>query len=144
MSGLGWRGIGGEPLRIISIQLYRPWLGLDQCTSHTLYTATSHLFLLKSEMVSLPTLTDEFRSETSCHVGLCKETWIQEQTFSPFQPCGDYTRRHRTLRVLHTDTDALRWFLQHRYHFSTQHSLTRLSNGSKPCSLRSTNLIFYI
>jgi hypothetical protein len=111
---------------------------------HKLYTATYHLFLLKSEMVSLPTLTAEFRSETSCRVGLCKEAWIQEQTFSPFQPCDDYTRRHSTLRVLHTHTDALRRFLQHRYYFSTQHSLTRLFNGSKPCSLQSTNLIFYI
>ena len=81
-------------------------------------------------MVSLLTLTAGFRSETSRIVGLRKETWIKEHTFSPFQPCDDYTRRHTTLRVLHTGTDALRRFLQHRHYFSMQHSLTGLYKGA--------------
>jgi hypothetical protein len=82
--------------------------GWDSIGVHTAtFSATYHLFLLKSEMVSLLTLTAGFRSETS-RSGLRKETWIQEHTFSPFQPCDDYTRRHSTLRVPRTGTDALR------------------------------------
>ena len=93
----GWGGVG---LGISSCESF-PFNYIDPVwdsisVHHTLYTATfsatNHPFLLKSEMVSLLTLTAEFRSETSCCVGLCKDT--RNRTFSPFQPRDDvdYTR----------------------------------------------------
>jgi hypothetical protein len=73
--------------------------------------ATNHLFLLRSEMAAPIALTAGFRSETSCRVGQCKETGIQEHTFSPLQPSDDYT-----LRVPHKGIDTLQWLLQHRHY----------------------------